>query len=288
MFLNIKPIIVFQIINKQDIMNKVIWVIEDLKSDNSMISAIKNLGIEYMSLEKFQSFSDVEITNIGKESYIIFHGCLEFADLFAKDVRIAPGAFCATEKFKFTEYAPKLNKYMLNNDYIKSTVKDLIDDQNLFDRYDDSIFVRPNSPLKPFSGRELKLNNINLKSLDYGFYYDDINLEIIISSYKKITKEWRFVILNDGKNTILGFSGYDNNRNPISILDAPISFAEEVALIASPLVLPDLAYILDVAEIDGKMKVVELNPFSGADFYLCSPEKIISETTKLLLQVRSG
>ena len=35
------------------------------------------------------------------------------------------------------------------------------------------IFVRPDSPLKPFSGRVLDRDSISLAALDHGFYFDD-------------------------------------------------------------------------------------------------------------------
>ncbi len=36
-----------------------------------------------------------------------------------------------------------------------------------------TVFVRPDSPLEPFSGRVLERGRISLQALDHGFYYDD-------------------------------------------------------------------------------------------------------------------
>ena len=45
----------------------------------------------------------------------------------------------------------------------------------------DRIFVRPDNPLKPFSGRVLDVDWGSRKSLDHGFYYEDETLPVIVA-----------------------------------------------------------------------------------------------------------
>ena len=42
------------------------------------------------------------------------------------------------------------------------------------------------------------------------------------------------------------------------------------------------AYIVDIGEVDGGIKVLELNPFSGADFYLCDACEVVDAVSRLL------
>ena len=38
---------------------------------------------------------------------------------------------------------------------------------------------------------------------------------------------------------------------------------------------PDPVYVLDVCEADTGLRLLELNPFSGADLYACSGSEIV-------------
>ncbi|MEM6468489.1 MAG: hypothetical protein AAF802_02890 [Planctomycetota bacterium] len=51
-------------------------------------------------------------------------------------------------------------------------------------------FVRPDSPLKPFSGRVLDANAISLKTLDHGFYCEDEILPVVVAPVVDVGREW--------------------------------------------------------------------------------------------------
>ena len=57
-----------------------------------------------------------------------------------------------------------------------------------------SLFVRPDSPLKPFSGRVVDVATLSLAKLDHGFYYDDRQLPVVAAPVRAIGREWRFVV----------------------------------------------------------------------------------------------
>lgn len=38
----------------------------------------------------------------------------------------------------------------------------------------------------------------------------------------------------------------------------------------------DFAYIIDICQSEGDLFLLEMNPFSGADLYVCDAEKIIN------------
>ena len=49
----------------------------------------------------------------------------------------------------------------------------------------DEVFVRPNSPLKPFAGRVLSRARITLEALDYGFYFDDSEIDVVLTPVRR-------------------------------------------------------------------------------------------------------
>jgi hypothetical protein len=53
----------------------------------------------------------------------------------------------------------------------------------------DKFFVRPNSPLKPFSGRVAEPRSLTLAKLDHGFYCDDETLPVVVLPFRNIGKE---------------------------------------------------------------------------------------------------
>jgi hypothetical protein len=139
------------------------------------------------------------------------------------------------------------------------------------------LFVRPDSPLKPFSGRSLAVSALSLAALDHGFYYDDDRLPIVVSTVKDIGREWRFVIA-DG--TPIAGCQYDAARcsRAGEVPDEAPALAQQVASHAWQ---PAPIYIVDIAEVDGVLRVMELNPFSGADLYDCDAGAVIEAASRI-------
>ncbi|MHC4407223.1 MAG: ATP-grasp domain-containing protein, partial [Planctomycetota bacterium] len=136
-----------------------------------------------------------------------------------------------------------------------------------------SFFVRPDSPLKPFSGRVLQLDGLSLEALDYGFYFDDENLPIVVTPVATVGIEWRFVV--SGQKLIAASSYEASNRSEAeSDCSSEVwQFAGEVAENLTP---PDPVYVLDVCQCENDLRLLELNPFSGADLYACNRAAIVA------------
>lgn len=143
----------------------------------------------------------------------------------------------------------------------------------------ETIFVRPSSPLKQFSGRILHSNKITPSLLDHGFYYNDLNLTTIVAPIKKISQEWRFVVVN---KTVITGSAYTSNRLSIDrSLDADVlNYANEIA---AKMEAPSDVYILDICNSEDGLKLLELNPFSGADLYGCDYNIIVKTLSELVI-----
>ena len=143
----------------------------------------------------------------------------------------------------------------------------------------DRTFVRPDSPLKPFSGRVLEMKAVTLKALDHGFYFDDESLPIIAAPIRNVGREWRFVVV---RASVVAGSAYDASTRS-AVPDQPHSEAWAFAqVVANDIPAPADAYILDVCECDGELRLLELNPFGGADLYACDATNIVLAITEVL------
>lgn len=134
------------------------------------------------------------------------------------------------------------------------------------------MFVRPDSPLKPFSGRVLSAEAVSLPALDHGFYFDDPTLPVIVAPVQAVGREWRYVVVN---RQIVAGSAYEADGRlalPDEPGGEPWMFASQIAAELPP---PEAVYVLDLCEVDGHLRLLELNPFSGADLYACQAENVV-------------
>ena len=115
-------------------------------------------------------------------------------------------------------------------------------------------------------------------SIDHGFYYEDETLPVIVAPVRVVGHEWRFVIV---RSVVVAGSAYDATTRS-SVSDSPDSAAWSFAAsVASDLSPPADVYILDICEADGDLRLLELNPFGGADLYACDPRQIIQAVSEV-------
>jgi hypothetical protein len=140
-----------------------------------------------------------------------------------------------------------------------------------------SLFVRPDSPLKPFSGRVLKTTSITLQSLDHGLYYDDVRLPVVVAPVRSLQREWRYVVADRGVVAGTAYDAEGRNALPDDPAGAPWRFAAQIAEEMPP---PEAVYVIDVCETEGDLRLLELNPFSGADLYGCPREDVVAAVSR--------
>lgn len=216
------------------------------------------------------------------EGPVLFHGCLGNADRIAREKLWRPGAYCRTENFQCSNWYPVAAKWLLHQRWEILPASQLVSEaESVFQKIgaDDSIFVRPDSPLKPFSGRVLRSDQISLAALDHGFYYDDPEIRVVVAPVQTIHKEWRFVIV--GHEVVTG-SGYiaDGRLATLDRADEHLwRFAGEIAEQLPP---PEAVYVMDVCECESALRLLELNPFSGADLYACDGNEIVRKIAAIL------
>ncbi len=214
----------------------------------------------------------------GPPSYpapVVFHGSLGNADRIRRTLTWAPGAYCDTTAFACTAWYPRARRWLLNADWTCMPANGLVatpPDLN-------PLFVRPDSPLKPFSGRVLQRAQLSLTALDHGYYYEDPSLPVIVAPVRPITAEWRYVVV--GQQVVAGSAYQADGRAalPDEPGGAPWRYAQQIALEMEP---PEDVYVLDVCISAGELRLLELNPFSGADLYACDPRRVVAAVTAWL------
>lgn len=255
------------------------WIIEDSGFANGdiLLSALKKLNKsykiwndEYWNTKEYEKFPENSI----------FHGSLENAARFSKELNFVPGALLDETSFSYSYIFENYKEFVLTENIIFTTIDTLMKNKEIVKSITaetNKIFARPNSPLKEFSGRILDSENLSPAHFDYGFYHSNMNLQIVLSEYKNIEKEYRFVCINN--SIVTGCEYVADGRKGIDseINKNAWNFAQKIADLKKQ---NDFAYIIDICKSEGKLFLVEMNPFSGADLYCCDAEKIINEIEK--------
>jgi hypothetical protein len=215
-----------------------------------------------------------------REACVVFWGSLGAAYRDRVAARWRPGAIGDIEQFRVASYAPRLGPLLANTDAVTTTVRDLVEKrQDVLARLHrpQRVFVRPDSALKPFAGRVLDASAIDRSALDHGFYYDDDALPIVVAPARQIHREWRTVVA-EGR-VVTGCAYTADRRSAEETLPEPVrAIAGQVARGDWQ---PAPIYIVDVAEVDSQVCVLELNPFSGADLYRCDPYAVIEVVARI-------
>jgi hypothetical protein len=212
-------------------------------------------------------------------SPIVFHGSLGNAALITERLNWRPGSFCPVDAFRCSTWYESARPWLLHSNWHilpanAAGVAKLVGSSS-------KLFVRPDSPLKPFSGRIVDVESLTLSQLDHGFYYDDETIPVVVAPVCQIGSEWRFIVV---RGTVIAGSSYDpSTRKPQSagLCSTSSQFAAQVA---SAIPAPADVYVLDVCECAGEYRLLELNPFGGADLYLADPDAIIEAVSSLALE----
>jgi hypothetical protein len=265
-----------------DTMQSVTWVLESdvfPESHAAVRDAIRDRGHRLIDWSDDWWYDGVP-SRI-PTSAVLFHGSLGNAARISKELKWTPGSFCPVDAFICSRWYEPARQWLVHAEWVICPAKELV--ANAADiakqlRAERSLFVRPNSPLKPFSGRVVEIASLTLAKLDHGFYYDDESLPVVVAPVRKIGREWRFVI---AEMEVVAGSAYDpatRKALPVALHVEAASFASAVA---SQIPSPAIVYVLDVCECGGEFRLLELNPFGGADLYACDPFAIVDRVSAL-------
>lgn len=220
-----------------------------------------------------------------RDGALIFHGSLGNAAQIRRELPWRPGAFCRVEAFHCSAYYPNAARWLLHRQWHVLPAQTLVEDTAgalALIGETDSFFVRPDSPLKPFAGRVLRREQTSLRALDHGIYFDEDSLPVVIAPVRRVEREWRYVVVN---NAVVAGSQYladGRSALPDDSGGSPWRFAAEVA---AGIESPESVYVMDICEADGRLFLLELNPFSGADLYACDPGVIVERVSAVAAEM---
>lgn len=208
-------------------------------------------------------------------THAVFHGSLGNASRLASQWPVRPGAFCRSDAFCCTAWYPSAARWLLHRKWqVMPAAAFVADPEPAMERVgsDGLFFVRPDSPLKPFSGRVLSKDDLSLQALDHGFYYEDETIPVVVAPVVEVGREWRFVVV-DGR--VVCGSAYEAGSRQEALGPGAGPAYALASEIASELPSPEPVYVLDVCQTPEGLRLIELNPFSGADLYACDRHAIV-------------
>lgn len=169
---------------------------------------------------------------------VVFHGSLGNAARIDSELRWRPGSFCPAEAFRCSSWYESARPWLVHAEWTICAADELVADaRGIAERLRSPgrLFVRPDSPLKPFSGR----------------------------------------VVDTATRTPV----------PVPPGSAAAAFASEVA---KQLPEPAVVYVLDVCECDGELRLLELNPFGGADLYACDANAVVESVSAVAAESGVG
>jgi len=216
-----------------------------------------------------------------RDACVVALGDIELVTRIERERRWSPGAFCTVENFACSSYYCWFGRYILNQDYVMLPFGELGRRREfLFDTLgrEGHIFIRPDSPLKFFTGQVAARDTFDA-DLDFmGFYEFPPSSLVLVSSPKEIGAEWRFIVV--GKQVVAGCQYKSEDR-----FDSEPCFesaARELAdQIASSEYQPDPVWVMDICRTaDDTFHLLELGGFSFADLYACDKTAIVKEVSQ--------
>lgn len=254
----------------------VTWVLETgifASGDTPWLAAIRGAG-DRAVLWDDAWWSGGTWPRLDGESVVV-RASLGNADRIARELPWRPGAFCRTDAFHCSRWYPAARRWLLQHDAVILPASRLVADPDTALRglgSPERVFVRPDSPLKPFAGRVVATRGLTLHHLDHGFYYDDPDLPVVAARERRIEAEWRYVVV-DGR--IVAGSAYAAAGRVAKPDDPGGPPWQRAAAIAAELPAPERVYVLDLCAADGELWLLELNPFAGADLYACDATAVV-------------
>lgn len=256
------------------------FVIEKLPDENYdlLFDAITQNGCKYEIVKYLPFVTEQKINTPLNDPNTIFIGTIGMGRYVRRNTNWV-GAWDDFDKFKCTNYFSHIGKYLINSDYTILSFYELLRRQDeLFERYGDEFFVRPDLGTKPFTGNIISKKHINSDLASLAHTEVDLEQLVIISSKKEIRGEWRFFIFGGIPKAASQYHK-DGNLHIDPYVPSDINIlAHEVANKYQP----EAAYVLDIGLTDDIIGVVELNSFSCSGMYACNKEDIVKGAIEAL------
>jgi hypothetical protein len=211
-----------------------------------------------------------------KGACVVTHADIELVTRVRAAGDWTPGVFASVEHFFCSHYFAHFGRFLLNRDYALLPFAELLRCADfLFNTFgrDGRIFVRPDSPLKLFTGLVASQATFERDVEFMGFYDFPCESLVVVSSPKTIVREWRLVIA-DGQ-IVAGSQYKEGNENVRRPGVEPGVNAFGKALLAAGYA-PDPVWVMDICQTaDNEYHLLEIGGFSFADLYACDKDAVV-------------
>lgn len=215
-------------------------------------------GLEFEEIEVLEGVNNYEFKTDRNDVFIF--GSVKLARL-CQNKKWYPGSLYGDLDYEI--YSKHYKDHLLNYDSKIVNIKD--------SQFEGTKFVRPTQDNKAFNGgvytsdewEHLKKNQIHSK-------HNNINVQI--GSLKKIFREIRFFVIG-GKIASACQYMFGGRIYPSTYIGNDVyEFVEQMIKIYNP----QSSYVIDVAETENGLKIIELNCINSSGFYVNNVQKIIS------------
>jgi hypothetical protein len=224
-----------------------------------------------------------------KNSCVVTHADIDLVNRVRRDAIWTPGVIATLEHFYCSHYFSHFGRFLLNRDYVMLPFGELERTADfLFDTFghEGQIFVRPDSPLKLFTGT-LAGRATYARDLEFmAFYEFPMESLVVVSSPKQIETEWRFVIANQ---SVVAGSRY-KSANPL-LTSSPIDvnarqLADEILATGYS---PDPVWVMDICRtVDGQFHLLEIGCFSFANLYSCDKDAVVHAVSAVAVKMHES
>ena len=249
------------------------WLIDkylvDTAYQDELLVQLENAGFEVYQGEYIPFLKEsFYLPESFKNEPIGIYGSFEFVREYTKRYDNIL-SFGANDNFKCSVYLSRGgSEHFLNNSPFFTTFS--LFEKNareLFELFNGSVFIRPDSGFKTFTGLPLNPDNYErelsaLKQLAN----PSPETIILVANGAEIDSEYRFIICDGLVATYSSYKVGDKIVTDKKVPDEVVDYAKQV--ISETTWFPDSCFVMDVAQLkSGIHKVIEYNAFSHSDFY---------------------
>jgi hypothetical protein len=210
---------------------------------------------------------------------VIGYGTFPFAREIQLHRQWGPGAWCDPVNLDCTTYFGHFGRFLLNQHYAIMPGVEAIRQQDwvyeVFGK-DDEVFARPTACTKVFTGRCIYKDDFS--SALGPTRYDPTTL-VVVAAPREIGSEWRLVVAGDRVVAGSQYAVEGSKCVEPGCPDEVRAFAE--AMLAGTRWRPDPIFMMDIAESEGSLWLVELNGFSCSWLYACDLAAVVATAGEL-------
>lgn len=279
--------------------NKITWVLESNVFDREaeLAEEIKNQKMEVAIADKLKFIYDMysivpawHHPNHGGDQ-VVFRGSINTALTIMRkqdeySCRWSPGVLCNLKDYDFFEYSQLLGEHLLNKDYHLLSVEEArrraSELESLYKNQE--LFIKPNSGFKPFEAKIRNIHKIKQNLVLEG--KDTKSKMVVLSSPKKIDKEWRFFVSQKFGTYKIITGSLCKEQGELCIKNAD-NCGDSLLKTYLELIFTDLSnsgcllvkddlFTIDICLSGGEFYVLEINSFSCSGLYDCNIPNLVA------------